>query len=50
MNKNRYTLHTEMSGVCTIDRYQNQAGVDVNSNDCGVSCHVFRQHEANLDR
>jgi hypothetical protein len=41
MDKNRYTLHTEMSGYCTIDRSQNQSGVDANSNDCGVSWSVF---------
>jgi hypothetical protein len=49
MNKNRYTLHTEMRGRCTIDRYQNQSGIHVNTDDCGVSYYVFLPHEANVD-
>jgi hypothetical protein len=35
MDRNRYTLHSELAGQCQVER-RTRNGTIVNSNDCGV--------------
>jgi hypothetical protein len=52
MDRNLYTLHTEKSRECIVDRYLNQTGVDANTNNCGVSfrCALYKFELKVFDR